>query len=257
MKNKCVISASGGMDSTALILRMLSLNYEVNVISFDYGQKHALELRKLQKNIEYLSEKNLALKSFKIVDLKSAFSAFDSALLNDKKIPVGHYEDESMKATVVPNRNAIFSSIIFGWALSIAQIEKTPVEICLGVHSGDHTIYPDCTPEFYFELEQAFKTGNWNSELVNFTLPFISSNKSKILIEAIQNCKYLGLDFNTVFRNTLTSYNPDYRGRASGTSGSDIERIEAFLEIGIPDPAEYVESWDFIVKQYHRIISKK
>ena len=75
---------------------------------------------------------------------------FNSALTNkDIKVPEGHYEEEQMKATVVPNRNAIFSSILYGYGLSIATQEDSDVIIALGVHSGDHAIYPDCRPEFY------------------------------------------------------------------------------------------------------------
>ena len=92
---------------------------------------------------------------------------FHSALTTeDYEIPEGHYEEEQMKQTVVPNRNAIFASILYGYALSIALKNNEKVRIALGVHSGDHEIYPDCRPEFYEALENAFKIGNWESDKV-------------------------------------------------------------------------------------------
>ena len=149
-----------------------------------------------------------------------------------------------MKQTVVPNRNAIFSSIMYGHALSISESEKTDVVIALGVHSGDHEIYPDCRPEFYESLEGAFSIGNWGSERVSLHLPYISGDKSTILVDANDSISSLGLDFDTVFRNTNTSYNPDDSGRSSGKSGADVERILAFHSIGRKDPVQYIEGWD-------------
>lgn len=258
LKPQCVISVSGGMDSTSLMIRMLALGYDVHVVSFFYGQKHSFELTKLQDNVSYLNDNNISLASFKIIDLQSVFSSFDSVLLSNNKesIPEGHYEDENMKATVVPNRNAIFAAVIYGHALSISNRLKVPVEMCLGVHSGDHAIYPDCRPEFYKSISQSFALGNWNSENVKFSIPYLYENKAVILLECIQNCLKLDLDFNEVMKNTLTSYNPDSKGRASGTSGSDIERIEAFLELGLKDPCIYSLPWEEVVENYKKIIKK-
>ena len=89
-----------------------------------------------------------------------------------------------MKHTVVPNRYAIFASILYGYALSIATKNDTSVKIGLGVHSGDHEIYPDCRPEFYDALEHAFKVGNWDSEKVSFYLPYLEGDKETILMDA-------------------------------------------------------------------------
>ena len=93
---------------------------------------------------------------------------FHSALTSDDiEVPEGHYEEEQMKATVVPNRNAIFASILYGYALSVALREDTDVIIALGVHSGDHAIYPDCRPEFYEAIGNAFSVGNWDLSLIH------------------------------------------------------------------------------------------
>ena len=124
-----------------------------------------------------------------------------------------------MKQTVVPNRNAIFASIAFAQALSIANRNNVDVEICLGVHSGDHAIYPDCTPEFYDSIFQAFYRGNWDAQRVTRYLPYLDLNKALILRDAVKSIEVLNLDFDTVFSNTLTSYAPDAAGRSSGLTG--------------------------------------
>ena len=152
-----------------------------------------------------------------------------------------------MKQTVVPNRNAIFASILYGYALSIALREETDVVIALGVHSGDHAIYPDCRPEFYEAIAHAFEVGNWDSEKVTFHLPYIDGDKESILRDTEEALAALNLDFDTVFANTNTSYNPDSQGRSSGRSGADVERILAFHAIGRKDPVTYVESWESVL----------
>ena len=242
-----VMALSGGMDSTSLLLKLLKEGYRVHCISYEYGQKHRIEIDRSVMNINYLKSNDLNV-VHKIVDLQSAMEIFNSSLLNNgTTIPEGHYEEEQMKSTVVPNRNAIFSSILYGYALSIAVKENRNIVIALGVHSGDHAIYPDCRPQFYTALEHTFQIGNWDSEKVSFELPYINGDKESILRDAIISCQELGLDFDTIFANTNTSYNPDEEGRSSGKSGADIERILAFNSIGRVDPVEYVEAWSEVL----------
>src|SRR6056300_1527658 len=156
---KAVLSLSGGMDSTALLVAFLAEGYEVSALSFDYGQKHKLELERLAQNIVYLSEKGYEIEHT-VLDVSQIGNIYESALTNDKvEVPEGHYEQDNMKATVVPNRNMIFFSMLAGYALSIATRENCQVDIGLGVHSGDHEIYPDCRPEFYVEAMNAFNIG--------------------------------------------------------------------------------------------------
>lgn len=246
--NRAVMALSGGMDSTGLLLRLLAEGNEVHCLSFEYGQKHNIELNRAKANIEYLAERGYAVKH-QISDLSSAMGIFHSALTNaEQQIPEGHYEEEQMKQTVVPNRNAIFASILYGYALSIALKEDCEVSIALGVHSGDHAIYPDCRPEFYAAIAKAFETGNWESERVSFHLPYIEQDKEYILRDSLVSCDELDLDFDIVFSNTNTSYNPDSEGRASGKSGADVERILAFHAIGREDPVEYVDEWEMVLK---------
>ena len=245
---RAVMALSGGMDSTGLLINLLSKGYKVSCISYEYGQKHSIELERAKANIEYLSQ-NGHLVEHQIADLSSAMGLFHSALTSEEiEVPEGHYEEEQMKATVVPNRNAIFASILYGYALSVALREDTEVIIALGVHSGDHAIYPDCRPEFYDSIGNAFAVGNWDSEKVSFHLPYIDGDKETILRDALVSCQKLDLDFDTVFANTNTSYNPDSQGRSSGTSGADVERILAFHAIGRKDPVEYVKSWEDVLR---------
>ena len=243
-----VMALSGGMDSTSLLLHLLANGDSVTAISFEYGQKHSLELERAKLNIAYLKECHYEVNHI-IIDLTSAMSSFHSALITEEyPMPEGHYEEEQMKQTVVPNRNAIFSSILYGHALS--QVEKkggSNVRVCLGVHSGDHAIYPDCRPEFYNSLMESFRLGNWNSEKVELYLPYVKGDKYSILKDAENSISTLDLEFDIIFRNTNTSYNPTDEGKASGKSGADIERILAFHKLGVADPVEYVEPWETVL----------
>ena len=242
-----VMAFSGGMDSTALLMRLLADGYDVFAISYNYGQKHLIELQRALSNLSYLSQNGYHI-NHQIIDLTSAMSSFHSALTDESiEVPEGHYEEQQMKQTVVPNRNAIFASILYGHALSIAIKDSNKVEVALGVHSGDHAIYPDCRPEFYNALQHAFEIGNWESENITFKLPYIDGNKETILRDAEVSISKLGLDFDIIFSNTITSYNPDNHGRSSGTSGSDVERILAFHAIGRNDPIQYVKPWDDVL----------
>ena len=245
---RVVMALSGGMDSTALLLRMLARGSEVTCISYDYGQKHIVELDRATANIDYLRTKGYRVEHI-VADLSSAMSLFDSSITDsERSVPEGHYEEEQMMQTVVPNRNAIFSSILYGYALSVSTKENVDVSVTLGVHSGDHAIYPDCRPEFYDALMRAFETGNWGSERITINLPYVDGDKESILRDAMISCDTLRLDFDTVFSNTNTSYSPDEFGRSSGKTGADVERILAFHAIGREDPVEYVDDWDTVLE---------
>ena len=242
------MALSGGMDSSSLLLRLLRENYDVTAISFNYGQKHVVELERATSLVEYLKGKGHNVVHH-VADLRSATALFESNLLmGGDDVPQGHYEEDNMKATVVPNRNALFSSLLYGVALSLATKHNTQAEIVLGVHSGDHAIYPDCRPEFYRALEHAFATGNWESERVSFTLPYLETDKIGILQDAEESTKDLGLEFDEVFKRTITSYAPDEDGRSHGGTGSDVERILAFHAIGRKDPVEYVKPWEDVLE---------
>ncbi|MDB2687383.1 7-cyano-7-deazaguanine synthase [Mariniblastus sp.] len=252
MKNQpspAIVCLSGGMDSTSLLMNLLAEGRTVYGLSFDYGQKHRIELERLKANLAYLASRDLNV-DCQTLDISMLGELFHSALTNDNwEVPTGHYEQDNMKATVVPNRNAIFASIAYGYALSVALRTDSNVDFCLGVHSGDHAIYPDCRPEFYDAIYHAFSIGNWDSEKVQLHLPYLNSNKTKILQDASRAIEKLELDFDTVFKNTCTSYQPSEDGRSHGLTGSDVERILAFHEIGRVDPIEYLQPWDVVLEQ--------
>ena len=160
------------------------------------------------------------------------------------EVPEGHYEEENMKDTVVPNRNKMFSSIIQAIALSIANTKNCPVEIAMGIHAGDHAIYPDCRQEFRDADYEAFKQGNWDADKVTYTTPYLNGDKFDILKDGEVCCKKLNLDFDEVYQRTNTSYKPTAEGLSDYKSASSVERIEAFLKLGRKDPVEYVDGWD-------------
>lgn len=246
---RAVVSLSGGMDSTSLLLHFLARGYLVHGVSFDYGQRHRLELERLQANLAYLAAEGYPV-DWQRVDLSGVGRMLDSALTNpEREVPTGFYEQANMRETVVPNRNAIFASIAWGWALSLADRYGGPVALGLGVHAGDHAIYPDCRPGFYTALMQAFAEGNWNSERVQLSLPYLHRDKVGILRDARESIAELRMDFERIFRNTCTSYDPDASGRSQGRTGSDVERILAFDALGLRDPLEYVDPWEVCVRR--------
>lgn len=243
-----VLCMSGGMDSTSLALNLLARGCALHAVSYNYGQKHSHELRQVANQLKYWKQQGIEVEH-RVIDLSSLGAAFHSALTDPNwKVPEGHYENDSMKQTVVPNRNAIFASIAFGLALSKAESLNAPVALGLGVHSGDHAIYPDCRPEFYDVLRRAFQVGNWGSEKVHWYLPYLHGDKVSILKDALESVEKLGLDFDTVFRHTLTCYEPDAQGRSTGRTGSDVERILAFHALGLKDPISYTAPWEEVVE---------
>ncbi len=243
-----VLSFSGGLDSTTLLLHLLCRKKSIYALSFDYGQKHKIELEFAKRNIDYLKSKGFKI-NHKTVDLSSMVTLLESSLTDpDINIPEGHYMDVKMKSTFVPNSKAIFSSIIYAYALSIYKKTKKDVSISLGVHSGDHLIYPDCRPDFYKSIMESFHMGNWDSEYIDTYLPYINFSKSEIIKDGIKSSKKLNLDFDTIYKNTLTTYSPDNEGKSNGKTGSDVERILSFNEIGIKDPASYTESWENLLE---------
>ena len=246
---RSVVCLSGGMDSSSLLLNLLADGQAVYGVSYDYGQKHKAELTKLKELLAYLNDRGYPIEH-QVVDVSVLGGLFHSALTDESwKVPEGFYEKPNMKETVVPNRNAIFAAIAYGYALSVAGKQGESVALALGVHSGDHAIYPDCRPEFYEAIYQAFAIGNWDSEQVQLYLPYLSLDKHRILQDAQQSCAGLDLDFSEVFKRTLTSYEPDAEGRSSGKTGSDVERILAFHKLGVEDPIEYVDPWSVVLER--------
>ena len=242
--NKVCISLSGGLDSTMLLMHYLARGFEVRSYSFDYGQKHDIELKKVKDNIKFLQEKGLPV-SHQVINLRDAFSDSASSLYgaNNEKIPEGDYRDENMKSTVVENRNVIFSSIIYGKALGWANKTQSNVLISLGIHAGDHTIYPDTTPESQSMARELFRISNWGSERVDYEAPFVNLHKDEVLTTGVGAMRLMGFqdsDIETVLTNTHSCYTPDSEGRSCGKCGTCVERLEAFEKAHMMDPIPYV-----------------
>jgi 7-cyano-7-deazaguanine synthase len=300
MKNTrkhAVVSLSGGMDSSTLLLRCLKEFDTVTAISFDYGQKHRVELERAQSLVNYInghmtqkinsisvkdgipgnkqegldlgkmqkewqeSALNKYLINYRVIKLDGLVDLLNSTLVEGgEDVPEGHYAEENMKATVVPNRNKIFASITQAIALSVADRTGETCDIALGIHSGDHAVYPDTTEEFRQADAHAFKIGNWNSESVGFFTPYMEGDKFTILQDGETLCSELGLDFNEVYKRTNTSYKPYPSGNSDYKSASSVERIEAFIKLGKPDPVQYEDetgevSWDVARAHAENILS--
>jgi len=286
-KKQAVISLSGGMDSSTLLLHYLASGYEVTTLSFDYGQKHKVELERATELVKYVNDYMFDHRidnyvKHQIIKLDGLSKLLNSSLVEGgDDVPEGHYAAENMKNTVVPNRNKIFSSIIQAVALSIATKIKNDVVIALGIHAGDHAIYPDCRQEFRDADFEAFKLGNWDSQYIKYEAPFLHVDKFEILKHGLDCCKQLGLDFDEVYKRTNTSYKPIYiphitiRNIITGNmddvlgtgnwysdykSASSVERIEAFIKLGRPDPVAYADEsgpvgWEIVKTHVENILA--
>ena len=244
-----VVSLSGGMDSSTLLLKCLDKFETVTALSFDYGQKHKVELKRARALVDYLNRQctnnncygGCRIK-YQVIKLDGLVDLLDSALVEGgEEVPEGHYAAENMKATVVPNRNKIFASITQAVALSVANRTEEATSIALGIHAGDHDIYPDCRQEFRDADDHAFREGNWDAERVGYYTPYLKGDKFTILQDGEVLCEKLGIDFDEVYARTNTSYKPTPEGWSDYKSASSVERIEAFIKLGKPDPVQYAD----------------
>ena len=244
-----VVSLSGGMDSSTLLLKCLDKFETVTALSFDYGQKHKVELKRARALVDYLNRQctdnncygGCRIK-YQVIKLDGLVDLLDSALVEGgEEVPEGHYAAENMKATVVPNRNKIFASITQAVALSVANRTEEGTSIALGIHAGDHDIYPDCRQEFRDADDHAFREGNWDAERVGYYTPYLKGDKFTILQDGEVLCEKLGIDFDEVYARTNTSYKPTPEGWSDYKSASSVERIEAFIKLGRPDPVQYAD----------------
>ncbi len=246
MAKHCVISLSGGMDSSTLLLRAIKEYDSVTALSFNYGQKHVVELERAQSLIDYLNTSGYNVK-YRQIKLDGLSDLLNSALVTGgDEVPEGHYEQDNMKATVVPNRNKIFASIVQSVALSVANETEEQTDIALGIHAGDHAIYPDCRQEFRDADDNAFRMGNWDHERVGYFTPYLEGDKFDILKDGEVLCEYLNIDFDDVYSRTNTSYKPifdedTFEWYSDYKSASSVERVEAFIKLGRKDPVAYAD----------------
>ena len=260
MNKHAVVSLSGGMDSSTLLLRALSEYDSVTALSFDYGQKHRVELERAQSLINYLADKGHNV-TYKQIKLDGLVDLLNSALVQGgDDVPEGHYEQDNMKETVVPNRNKMFASITQAVALSKANATEEQVDICLGIHAGDHAIYPDCRQEFRDADDAAFRVGNWEADRVGYFTPYLDTDKLGILKDGLVLCEKLGLGFDEVYSRTNTSYKPFASGNSDYKSASSVERIEAFIALGRPDPVQYEDetgpvAWEVAKSSVEKVLA--
>jgi len=219
---KVVLALSGGIDSSTLCGYYLEKGWRVVPVTFNYGSKH----NKYENEACLAVVRHFGLSEPVLLDLKFISEIFRSdLLLSGGAVPEGHYTDQSMSATVVPARNLIFASIVAGYAESIdAEI------ISLGVHGGDHHIYPDCRPAFISSLNTSVMLATDGK--VHVDAPFLYNSKAEIL--------RIGLDLKKIvipYHLTRTCYKDQIE--SCGKCGSCVERLEAFAEVGMRDPIQY------------------
>jgi 7-cyano-7-deazaguanine synthase len=217
---KTVVILSGGMDSTTLLYEEMDQGNEVAALSVNYGQRHVREL----ECAEYIS--GLLLVPWELVDLTSITHLLRGSSQTDKSVPVpkGHYAEESMKATIIPNRNMMMLSVAVAWALA-----QGADKVAYAAHAGDHAIYPDCRPDFVAALNKAIALADWRH--VTLEAPFINWTKQEILKR--------GVALGVPYEETWTCY--EGNAIACGQCGTCVERLEAFAMTGIDDPLHYAD----------------
>ena len=231
IKKHCVVSLSGGMDSSTLLLRALKEYNTVTAISFYYGQKHKVELERAQSLVDYINNEvkssiqihgdSFPGVNYRQIKLDGLSDLLDSALVEGGgDVPEGHYQNDNMKETVVPRQ------------------------------------------EFRDADDKAFREGNWDADRVDYFTPYLETDKLGILKDGQELVKELGLDFDEVYSRTNTSYKPICLANDNTTelydqdtfapkypftwfsdykSASSVERIEAFINLGRKDPVAYAD----------------
>jgi 7-cyano-7-deazaguanine synthase len=219
---KAVVITSGGVDSSTLLYKTVKEDYETYVLTFIYGQKHTREIKSAKKICEGLNVHH------KVIDLSVLKDILSGSALTDSGVEVPevpetaeHYE--TLKTTIVPNRNSIFLSIAIGYAVSIKANY-----IFFGAHHSDRGVYPDCRQEFVEAFEYAERLANDSTHLV-ISAPFVRMNKSEIV--------KLGAELGVPYKETWSCYKG---GRIHcGVCSSCRERKRAFQEAAVLDPTEY------------------
>jgi len=224
---KAIVICSGGLDSVTLAYKMAHEHDLQGLISFDYGQRHKKETGFAQLCADRLDVPH------KVVDITTIGALLTgSALTDDVDVPDGHYAEDSMKTTVVPNRNAIMLTIAFG-----AAAAQNCDLVATAVHGGDHFIYPDCRPDFIdsFNKMQAHALDGYAN--VELYAPFVHIPKDEIV--------RIGTELNVPYADTWSCYKGGEKH--CGRCGTCVERREAFHLSGVEDPTDYLDA-DFWIK---------
>ncbi len=229
---KTIVILSGGMDSTTVLYKALSETKDVKALGFNYGQKHSKELAFASQLCQELEI------DYKVVDISGVKKLLNSSLTSSEEIPEGHYAEDNMKSTVVPNRNAIMLSIAYGYAIS----EKAD-KIMFGAHTGDHFIYPDCRPEFVEKLNKALKSATEGLGETIIEAPYLDKTKADIVAE--------GITLGVPYYLTWSCYKGNERPCLK--CGTCVERTEAFVKNGIKDSLLTVEEWVEALKYLNQV----
>ncbi|MDF2440802.1 MAG: 7-cyano-7-deazaguanine synthase, partial [Abditibacteriota bacterium] len=219
--SKAIAIVSGGLDSVTLAYLLHSQKHELHVLSIDYGQRHKRELDFACQCATRLNAEHT------IVDLSSLKAVLKgSALTDDIEVPHGHYAAPSMSITVVPNRNAIFMTVAYG-----AAVAQNAEVVAIGVHAGDHPVYPDCRPAFIesFAAMQRLAVEGCGHPNLHLVAPFVQKSKADIV--------RLGAELGVPFAQTWSCY--EGREVHCGCCGTCVERQESFQLAGVPDPTLY------------------
>lgn len=221
-KPLAIVSLSGGLDSTVLLSHMLQ-THKVAALSFNYGQRHIRELVSARSVIAYHRPTVI---QHPTVNLRDVGNLLNSSALTHfgTPVPEGHYEAETMKATVVPNRNAIMANI----AVGIGSVRGAEL-VVLGMHAGDHAVYPDCRPEFVTALQNCTNAALEGFHSPRIEAPFVTWSKADIV-------KY-GAELKAPMHLSYSCY----KGGENhcGRCGTCVERIEAFLVADVEDKTVY------------------
>lgn len=221
---KAIAIVSGGLDSVTLAHTLKAEGYDLHLLSFNYGQRHAKELEYAKRCAEVLGAR------WSLVDLSSVAPLLTGSALTDAiPVPDGHYAAENMRVTVVPNRNAVMLAIAYA-----AAVSEQADAVAFAVHGGDHFIYPDCRPEFAqaFDSMQRLAVQGHARPGLRLLAPFLHMTKADIVRQGAA----LGVDYVATWSC--------YKGGAvhCGTCGTCVERKEAFELAGVVDSTIYQEN---------------
>ena len=216
-----ILIYSGGLDSTVLLYWLRRRGDTVSALSLDYGQRHRRELASAEMICAHLNI------PWRCADLSALrpFLAGSSQTDLTVAVPYGHYGAETMKATIVPNRNMLFLAVAVAWAVS-----SRADAVAYAAHAGDHTIYPDCRPAFVQAMQQATAVCDWHP--VQIMAPFLMLTKAEIV--------QIGAGLAVPFGETWSCYEGGIQH--CGRCGTCMERQEAFQLAGIHDSTVYHRS---------------
>lgn len=219
---KTLVICSGGLDSVSLAHKVAAEQTLTGLVSFDYGQRHSKELGFAAACAQRLGVPH------QIIDIRDVGQQLSgSALTDDVAVPDGHYAEESMRITVVPNRNAIMLAISFGVAAA-----RQADAVGVAVHGGDHFIYPDCRPDFIDAFQAMQNRALDGYANVRLYAPFVHASKADIVTEGARHA--------TPFAQTWSCYKGG--DVHCGRCGTCVERREAFDLARQPDPTDYADA---------------